>query len=145
MRALTLACCVLVCMAGAARAGDDAAAAVRKCSERYTAAVLKQNKAAIEELLHKSYRGQDLLGALGRPQKADAVAAVAHWTSAEHRFRELVTNIERIETVGDTAIETGSASGSTVARSSGAIFSEVTYTRVWVKVGTGWRLVYERY
>ena len=139
MRVMISACCVLMVWCGATQAADDEAT-VRESSKRYTAGVLKQDKAVLEGLLHKDYRGHALLGS-DFDQRAHAAEAVAHWTSADSRFTSLETTIERVQVVGNTAVETGKVSGTRSAHTYGG----VTYTRVWVKDNTGWRLAHERY
>ena len=139
MRVMISACSVLALWCGATRAADDEAT-VRESSKRYTAGVLKQDKAILEGLLHREYRGHALLGS-DFDQRADAAEAVAHWTRADSRFTSLETIIERVQVVGNTAIETGKASGTRPRHT----YQGVTYTKVWVKDSAGWRLVHERY
>lgn len=137
-------CCALLAWGSAARAADDVAS-VRQCSERYTKGILKQDRAVLEGSLHKQYRAEALLARPYSRNAMDAKEVVAHWTNADNRFTTFETAIERVQLVGDTAIETGKASGTCGERKAESIFMDVRYTRVWVKDKTGWRLVYERY
>jgi hypothetical protein len=139
MRVVISACTVLALCCGAARAADDEAT-VRESSERYTAGVLKQDAMVLKGLLHKEYHGHALLGS-GSDQRMDAAGAVSHWTRADRRFTSLETTIERVQVVGNMAVETGKVSGTNAKN----IYQGVTYTRVWVKDGTEWHLAHERY
>jgi ketosteroid isomerase-like protein len=143
MRVMGWACCALVCLGGTARSADDATA-IRESSAKYTEAILKRDKAALQGTLHKEYHGHKLLG--GRlDDKATTATAVAHWTDPQNRFAILETTVEKVQVIGDTAIETGTVSGSCGDRNAAHIFQNVTYTRVWVKDKTGWHLAHERY
>ncbi len=133
----------LALWASAARsAEDDDRAAVRKQSERYTAALIKGDKAGLEELLHKDYQGRSLPGLANFP-KGDKAQAISHWLGKS--FTHLEVEVDSIRLFGDTAIEAGTLSASLKEYGSKATWNKLAYTRVWVREGKGWRLVHEQF
>lgn len=140
MRLVILACCALLtCVA--VHAGDDETS-VREHSERYVKAILKQDKAALEQLLHKDFDGRGLPDPGYSHRRVDYSEAITHFTATTYRVTRQDEKIESLKVFGDTAIETGRLSGNAGAK--GENIFVVEYTRVWLRNGKDWRLVLER-
>ncbi len=134
---------LLACVNVNSAAAEDDLAAVRKCSERYTALVQKADRAALDDILDTRYQGINLTG--DRPSSSeDKSESIRHWVWL-HSFNSLVKLEDKIESIRifeHTAIEIGvrNAIGKDTS-----IWRDMRYTRVWVKDGQDWRLANEQY
>jgi Domain of unknown function (DUF4440) len=145
MRLLMVIAGTLCLCAGTGHAeGDEDQATVRKHAEQYMAALLKRDRATLRGLVHEGYEGRSLPG-ISKMEKGDKAKAIAHWTDPSTTFTRLDGKIESVRLFGDTAIEAGTLSANRKEYGTNSIWEGLAYTRVWVRVGKGWRLVHEQY
>lgn len=145
MRLLMAVGLVLVSCTNKGRgAEEEAQTAVRKHADQYIAAMLHRDAVALRGILHQSYEGRSLPGLSGLG-KGDKAAAIAHWTGPATRFTRVTAKVESVRLFGDTAIETGTFTAHRKEYGQDSDWVGLSYTRVWVKDGKGWRLVHEQY
>ena len=108
------------------------------------AALLKRDKVTLQALVHERYEGRSLPG-ISKLDKGDKAKAITHWTDPSTTFMRLDGKVESVRLFGDTAIEAGTLSANRKEYGTNSTWSSLTYTRVWVKAGKGWRLVHEQY
>ena len=91
-----------------------------------------------------STEGRSLPG-LSRLEKGDKATAITHWTGPHTSFTRLTAKIDSVRLFRDTAIETGTLTANRKEHGQDSSWVGLSYTRVWVKDGKGWRLAHEQY
>ena len=145
MRLLMVIAGALCLAASTSRTADEEdQAALQKHAKQYLAALLQRDKVTLQALVHERYEGRSLPGA-SRLEKGDKAKAIAHWTDPSTTFTSLAGKIDNVRVFGDTAIEAGTLSANRKERGTNSTWAGLSYTRVWVREGKGWRLVHEQY
>ena len=134
--------CLLV-QTGRAEVNDDVLA-IRKHSEQYRRALLQRDKEILSTLLHERYEGRSLPG-ISKMEHGDKAEAIARWTDVSKTFSWVACQIESVRLFGDTAIEAGNMSANLKEYGSNSTWARLSYTRVWLREGQGWRLIHEQY
>jgi ketosteroid isomerase-like protein len=146
MRNSLIAAVAVVVGAGAARV--DGEKDVRDLAARYAKAAKDKDRAGLERLLRPDYHGARVpVGEFESKRELTRAEAVALWTGLGQKHVGLSFTTAAVRLYGATAVETGSLTVTIGQRSgpSAHIFNDVSYTRVWVKDDTGWRVAHESY
>ena len=132
-----LALLLLAACTSQAETGEETKATLEAANAAYDAAILAQDRAALEALYSERYRYLAEDGAMrGRTEK------IAFLTDPANRLSDAQSEEIEVEVFTDAALVTGQFSGGYMADGREARFRE-HFTTVWVQEDGAWRLRYE--